>query len=323
MNTDIRENRIYRYLLGDLPEAEQLALEQAVFADSEIFEQMWDIENRLVDGYVRGRLTPADKNLFEQNYLASPVHRERVAFARTLVQATDSGTQQEKAPTQTEPSISRWQSFLASFKGTQWRWAMAAVMLILTVSGAWLLSERARLREQVSQLQQQRASEQQRAEELEREMAREREQSDKLAAEVARLQEETQHAEKPVPTPTPVNERASIAAFFLSPKMLMRSGGEPQPLKVAKEAETVLFRMNTEEPATRSFQVNLRSVEGAQVWSRASIKARPHTKSGSSIAISIPANRLSTGDYILTLSAAEGSNEVQEINRYFLRIIRQ
>ncbi len=323
MNTDIQEKRIYRYLLGDLPEAEQFAIEQAFFADSEIFEQMWEIENRLVDGYVRGGLTTADKNLFEQNYLASPVHRERVAFARTLVQVTDSGTQTGKAPTKTEPSTSRWQSFFASFKGIQWRWAMAVVFLLLAVGGAWLLSERARLREQISQLQQQRASEQQRAEELEREMLSERQQNDKLAAEVERLQEETQNAEKPVPTPPVQNERHAIVSFFLSPKMLMRSGGDPQPLKVAKEAEVVLFRMNAQEPATRNFQINVRSVEGTQIWSKASVKGRPQTKTGSSIAISIPANRLTTGDYILTLSAGDGANDAQEINRYFLRIIRQ
>ncbi len=317
MKPDSEEKRIYAYLLGDLPEAEALRLEQEFFADGEKFEQVWEIENRLVDTYVRGQLALNDQNLFEKNYLVSPVHRERVAFARTLIEVADTGVKEEQAKPTRQASPSRWRSFLASFKGNSWRWAMAAALLLLATGSMWLLSERARLREQVNQLQQQRASELQRAETFERQMLSEREQNDKLAAEVERLQEEVQNTEKPAP-PLPQNDRPAIAAFFLSPKMLMRSGGEPQPLKLAKQAEVVLLRMTVEAPAIQNFQINVRTVEGTAVWSKTSIKARPQTDNSSSISISIPANRLATGDYILTLSSGDG----QEINRYFLRIIR-
>ena len=61
MKTDLQEKLVYRYLLGDLPDAEQLALEQAFFADGETFERVWEIENDLVDRYVRGRLSAAEK----------------------------------------------------------------------------------------------------------------------------------------------------------------------------------------------------------------------------------------------------------------------
>ena len=68
-----------RYLLGDLPETEQTAVEQEYFADQEKFEEVWAAENDLVDRYVRGRLSRAERELFERNYLQSPKHRERVA----------------------------------------------------------------------------------------------------------------------------------------------------------------------------------------------------------------------------------------------------
>ncbi|HET8677807.1 MAG TPA: hypothetical protein VFO63_18550 [Blastocatellia bacterium] len=95
METDALEERIHRYLLGDLPEEEQSALEQVFLDDGEVFEQVWAAENDLVDRYVRGKLTPAEKHLFEENYLASPAHRERLAFAKKLVQAADSGAEKE------------------------------------------------------------------------------------------------------------------------------------------------------------------------------------------------------------------------------------
>lgn len=84
METDALEERIHRYLLGDLPEEEQSALEQVFLDDGEVFEQVWAAENDLVDRYVRGKLTPAEKHLFEENYLASPAHCERLAFAKKL-----------------------------------------------------------------------------------------------------------------------------------------------------------------------------------------------------------------------------------------------
>ena len=43
-----------RYLLGDLPETEQTAVEQEYFADPEKFEEIWSAENDPVDRYMRG-----------------------------------------------------------------------------------------------------------------------------------------------------------------------------------------------------------------------------------------------------------------------------
>ena len=79
MKPDIQEITMRRYLLGDLPESETDELELQVLRDDEKFEEMWEIENLLVDSYVRGRLSSADQERFERHYQASPVHRQRVA----------------------------------------------------------------------------------------------------------------------------------------------------------------------------------------------------------------------------------------------------
>src|SRR5262249_29143702 len=87
--TTEHDERTIRYLLGDLPETEQTAVEQEYFVDQEKFEEVWATENDLVDGYVRGRLSRRERELFERNYLQSPKHRERVAVARKLLEAAD------------------------------------------------------------------------------------------------------------------------------------------------------------------------------------------------------------------------------------------
>src|SRR5215475_8003956 len=84
-----QDERMTRYLLGNLPETEQMAVEQEYFADPEKFEEVWAAENDLVDRYVRGRLPRGERELFERNYLQSPKHRDRVALARKLLEAAD------------------------------------------------------------------------------------------------------------------------------------------------------------------------------------------------------------------------------------------
>jgi hypothetical protein len=87
-----------RYLLGDLPELEAAAVEQEYFDDPEKLEAVWAAENDLVDRYVRGRLPRGERELFERNYLKSPKHRERVAVARSLLDAADRQGAEPLAP---------------------------------------------------------------------------------------------------------------------------------------------------------------------------------------------------------------------------------
>ena len=63
------ENLIRRYLLGELSEADQTALEQELLTDRDKFEQVCAVENELVDSYVRGEMSRADRKRFESHYL--------------------------------------------------------------------------------------------------------------------------------------------------------------------------------------------------------------------------------------------------------------
>lgn len=103
----------------------------------------------------------------------------------------------------------------------------------------------------------------------------------------------------------------------------MRDSSEPEQLRIPKEINAVLLKMKVQEPDGRSFQASLRTVEGAQIRVGGAIKARAKQKNGFTVSVSIPANKIPTGDYILTLSARNKANESEEINRYFFRVIKQ
>ena len=89
MKIDQRENLIRRYLLSELAEADQAALEQEFLIDRGKFDQMWAVENELVDSYVRGETSRPARERFEGHYLASPLHRERVAIAEAFLADID------------------------------------------------------------------------------------------------------------------------------------------------------------------------------------------------------------------------------------------
>jgi hypothetical protein len=323
METDIQEKIIFRYLLGDLPEAEQLALEQEFFAEEEKLEQIWALENQLLDRYVRGGLTPVERNLFEKNYLASPVHRQRLAFAETLVQAVDAGKEERARNSEKPHSVAWWAAFLRSFRGNLVPWSLAAATLLLVAGGFWLFTESARLRAQLNQLNDERASDQRRTQELETEIAMEREQRDRLTAELELLRQKQAEVlnQQTLQTPPHQVEHHSLASFFLSP-LNLRSEGEAQQLKIPKETTEVRLQMKIQEPEARNFRVDLRTVEGAVVWSGSAGKTRAPEKTGSTVAVRIPVNKFSANEYILTLSAHSGANQPQEIARYFFRVIK-
>src|SRR6185295_16417708 len=138
MKPDIQENLMRRYLLGDLPESETNELELQVLRDDEKFEQMWEIENRLVDGYVRARLSSADHERFERHYQASLVHHQRVAVARNLVEVAD----RSSAGVIPVPAKVSWGGGRLSeklgFSLVSWQSALVALMLLFAMCSLWL-----------------------------------------------------------------------------------------------------------------------------------------------------------------------------------------
>jgi hypothetical protein len=89
MKIDQREKLIRRYLLGELDEADQTAFERELLIDRGKFDQVWAVENELIDNYVRGQISCPVPQRFESHYLASPLHRERVAIAELFLTKVD------------------------------------------------------------------------------------------------------------------------------------------------------------------------------------------------------------------------------------------
>ena len=140
-----------RYLLGELPEAERTALEQACFDDPLVFAGLEESESDLIDDYVRGRLAPELRRRFEQIYLTDAQRRQRVAFAKALIQRLDGAEQPSAADARTRPRSSSGRStWLQALAGRRpaFQWSLAMLMVVVVSGALWFAIQATRSRQQ-------------------------------------------------------------------------------------------------------------------------------------------------------------------------------
>lgn len=75
---------IRKYLLGQLSEDEQRDLEERIMVDSELFDQTLLTEDDLVEEYLDGQLTGADRDAFESHYLSTRDGRTQFNLAKSM-----------------------------------------------------------------------------------------------------------------------------------------------------------------------------------------------------------------------------------------------
>ncbi len=304
--TNNQAGLIRRYLLGMLPGPEQIALEERFFEDGDLLGEMRAVEQDLVDAYVRGKLTPEEKSVFERHYLSVPRHAERVAFARDLLALADA----EPVPASAETHEPFWRSWLSFFQMPQFAMGAALAMIaILAVSGLWLSRERARWRQELAKADTERAAQQERLRALEQEIAKGRADAAQLAAELERLRRQEQ--------PPPVEPPATIFSFLLLPTS--RGSAEQQTLRLALNAAQVRLQMKIAADEYKSYRVRLESVDGAATWESTAVTARPAGKT-LLLSVVVPARQLSTGDHILTLSGLDANGTAEAIETYSFRV---
>lgn len=102
------------YLLGELTDERSTALEQAVLVDRHLQELIEEVEHDLIDDYVDDRLSAAERARFEQHYMTSTLHRDRVAVARALMIRAREGEARHES----------------RFWSRPWGWAAAALLAI-------------------------------------------------------------------------------------------------------------------------------------------------------------------------------------------------
>ena len=323
MSANLNEELIARYLLGELTEEQQVEIEDRAFSDKEYLATITEVENDLIDEYVRGELSAAERQRFEGRFLASAERRKRVEFARALRTVVSESTGQEKKVVQKAATWSWRESLYAFLNGLNpaARLAFVAAMVLLVVGAAWLFAETLRLRRQVTQLQAENQSRQGFQQALDQERKRNDELNARLDQEKQQreqtdesLRQLTETAEATNPAPPPV-----IASLTLLPG-LSRGGNHKPSLALSNDARLVRLQIGIDpDEQYKTFAVELRTLAGRQVWNRENLTAR--TRRGTrAVGLTLPATVLKSGEYELRLLGLTGGGNPEDVGFYYFNV---
>src|SRR5215475_5904414 len=78
------EKLMIRYLLGNLPEEQQLQVEREFLNDDQSHERLLALENELFYDYAQNKLSPGEREQFEKRFLSSERNRKRAIIASAL-----------------------------------------------------------------------------------------------------------------------------------------------------------------------------------------------------------------------------------------------
>src|SRR5688572_732884 len=116
MAADLKsEKLIAQYLLGELPEEQQVEIEGRAFSDQEFMAGITSVENDLIDEYVRDEMSASDRQRFESRFLASESRRKRVEFARALAHLLPETRVTERDTRKVSAKRGSWRDALAAF----------------------------------------------------------------------------------------------------------------------------------------------------------------------------------------------------------------
>src|ERR1043165_9219684 len=111
----IDRHTLKQYLLGELsPETQLEAVEERVFTDDDVFDELQLVKEDLIDQYVRDEFTAEERRNFERNFLTTEERRADVRRAQALAGyaarkvAELRQSQEKKVSNEGERPRSRW-----------------------------------------------------------------------------------------------------------------------------------------------------------------------------------------------------------------------
>ena len=323
------EDACARYLLGELSEQEQTDLEEAYFADDNLFERFLVVKDALVDAYARGDLTGHKRERFEQHFLASEPRQQRVEEARGFIRAVTAASANPAVvninnPAPTAATSSWWQSISSLFASRPLVWQGAlAVLLLLTLAGSVLLVRQFQSRRaERERVQNEEVARREREEEGRRAQAPpgNEDRSDRFGNEAANESDRRPQPKIANNKQNPGPEPTRIASLVLLP-LNSRDAGGPKSLTLRSDTSEVRLQLVFKEENYSHYDVVLRTVGGEQVLHRRGLKAATNG-AGKSVSVTFDASLLRHQDYLVTLNGLTAAGQLEAIDDYYFRVER-
>ena len=298
-----------RYFLGDLPQEERVRLEDRHLVDVELFEELLAAENDLIDAYVRGELTEAQRQQFEMEYLKSPGRRERVDFARALSQVPVSAKETVSAR-----KHSVWRNLQAALSVQQRipQWVLATAIVVIVLSESWLLVLNNKLRDSLQQASAAQAGLRMEGDALRQQIA-------KFEGNPKGQVHENQQGAEVAKLEPPVGLEMTLA---LTPGIARGFGAAPKTLVLLPTTSWIRLQLMLERDEDTTYEAVLLTAEGREVSRGRDL--RTHSMGGSTVvALRIPAQSISAGDYIVRLTGRTADGGQEDVASYVFRVLRR
>jgi hypothetical protein len=272
---------IRRFLLGELTVAEQGAFENRLVADDELESRVRLGELRLADDYAQRCLTRDESLRVQERFLVTRDRQHMAAVSQALHDRF-------------APATNRIASGIFNLNHPAWRYAFAAIILIIVFATVWLRVK-------------------------ERRLALNPPTPPKRVAPKASPTQSPVVAHHPIgssaPThqeePTPPLEHQTTLSIALDAKNTVEN---PFELKLTDRATSIRAVVSVEKNDRDSYRVDIWNSRGESVLSADGLTPSEEGK----LVIDIPALDLSPGEYMIRLNGREDEPGLQ----YYFRIIR-
>lgn len=325
------ETEIRRFLLGELSEDERSAFESRFIADEDLFEQMSVVEDELIESYVRETLSPADKTNFEKHFLATETRRRKVDFTGQML--GNFKNQNENFAAKKTESVERNPSVLNSliefFKMPKFVFGAAFALLIL-IFGGWFLLKKSAQNEVAKVTMPMPAIE------TTPTFAPVQNQNSATANQIvsgnsdentaANIRPNKNSAENTNRKKSNENQNSSLTVANTSgvvPVLALFAGsvrgdGKLPELTLSNAMPRVFLMLNLETKYYKTYRAEIADADGNLIFKNDKIQS-----GNMKLSLSVPAEKLLTGDYIVRLSGVNPRGETESVADYPFRIKRR
>ena len=270
ISADFSDAAIRRFFLGQLAADEQAVFEKALFADSQLERRGRLLEIEISDDYVFDKLNAKQRQLFRENFLLTKDRRDALEVSTALrAESADAPAFQLSR----QPAASR---ALVLLRHPVWRFAFAAIILVLLMAGAWLVTKEPQLVRQI-------------------------------------IHPRARPTAVSTPTPEVAHHRTDLAAPVhqdepsQSPEhevgvqtlVLQQASAAPATLTIAGEARSVRFELVVEPVVSSGYRAELVTRDGAVIYTADQIFA---ASGADRVTFEVPSDKLKAGDFQIRLS---------------------
>ncbi|HYJ87468.1 MAG TPA: hypothetical protein VEW46_15515 [Pyrinomonadaceae bacterium] len=304
-----KEQLLKKFLVGQLSEDEQAAVEDRIISDDDFFERLLVIEDEMIDAYTGGELSAGERKLFEAHFHSAPHNLERLEFANTLRQFLV-----ERQSESNRVGAQSWWRMFPDFRFNRpVAWATAMVLVAVAFGAIWIFISRTRIDEGNQRVLNQ--------------------PSPPGPAQVVPQKDNVTEPDKALVTPTPPSvpspslqknstepARPVTATFILTPG-LSRDAGSARDLIISPATTQIQLRLPLEQGTSadfKNYRVLLSLADGEPVWSGVAKPAGDRT-----LGVNLPARLFQRGDYVLELKGVAAAGNSESVAEYSFRILQK